>query len=284
VTKLVVGCGYLGRRVARRWLAQGDDVWAVSRIAEHAGALARDGLRLLVADVTRPETLGGLPEATTVLYAVAPDVREAGSPSRGSGVRAVLDALASAPDRFILVSSTGVYGERHAGWVDEETACEPKRDSAKAMWAAETTLREHAWADRAIVLRLAGIYGPGRIPKMADLAAGRALAVASQATVNLIHVDDAVAAVLAAERLARPPALYNVADGEPVDRREFYRAAAELAGWAAPVFVEPAAWAAGRRGGGNKRVSTERIHRELKLHLIYPSYRLGLAAILRGDV
>jgi nucleoside-diphosphate-sugar epimerase len=181
---------------------------------------------------------------------------------------------------LIFISSTGVYGNCEGGWIDEDTPCHPDRESGRMALAAEETLRSSALGACATVLRLAGLYGPGRIPKIDDLLAGGPLAVAAGAVVNLIHVDDAASVVLAAERQARPSATYVVSDGHPVPRREFYRYLAELLRLPPPTFVEPSP-REGRspRGAGNKRVRNHRMLEELHVRLDYPSYREGLAAI-----
>ena len=281
--KLVVGCGYLGSRVARRWLAAGETVAAVTRSPQRAELLARDGLRPIVADVTRAETLAALPPATSVLYAVAYD--PAGTASReaiyAGGLAAVLDALPAETGRILLTSSTGVYGPSGGDWVDEDTPCDPPREAGRAMLDAERILQSGRFAGRGIVLRLAGLYGPGRIPRVADVLAGRPLAMTAQGYLNLIHVDDAAAAILAADARAQPPRTYVVADGQPVRRRDFYRCLAELLGRPEPTFVDPPPGGrSAERGSSDKRVRSFRLSLELGVAWEYPSYREGLAAIV----
>jgi nucleoside-diphosphate-sugar epimerase len=286
MSTLILGCGYLGRRVARDWLAQGDRVVAVTRSPLHAQSLAAEGLESMVADVTRPETLAGVPAAETVLYAVAFD--RAGGDSRRAvqidGLRAVLDALPAATGRILYISSTAVYGSADGAWVDEQTPCRPDRENGRIAMTAEDLLRAHPLGSRAVVLRLAGIYGPGRIPRMDDVQAGRPIAVADDALINLIHVDDAAMVVAAAGEKVEPPATYVVSDGQPVLRREFYRHLAELLHAPAPTFTTPdPAPTESPRGAGNKRVCNARMLDDLKVRLAYPSYREGLAVMVRHD-
>jgi nucleoside-diphosphate-sugar epimerase len=285
MTRLIFGCGYLGERVGRGWIDRGVTPVAVTRSAERAGELARRGFQPLIADVTRPETLAGLPAAQIVLYAVAYDHRSELSRAQVQieGLRAVLDALPQPPTRFIYVSSTAVYGSCEGAWVDEDTPCLPDRESGRIALAAEEVLRSHPIGSRAIVLRLAGLYGHGRLLRMQDLLAGQPIAVPADAVVNLIHVDDAASVVLAAEQRAHPPATYVVCDGHPVDRRDFYRHLCELLRLPAPRFVDPEPeLRESLRGAGNKRVRNQRMLNQLGVRLTYPSYREGLAAIARG--
>ena len=179
MTKLIVGCGYLGGRVARLWQAEGHAVVAVGHRAAEKGdsphlperpegccaQMAPRGypVPFFLADVTRPETLAGLPAAETVLFAVGYDPR--GGHSRREvyveGLRNVLEALPPGTGRFILISSTGVYGDAGGEWVDEESECRPTHEAGRALLAAEEVLRGHPLGRQGIILRLAGLYGPG---------------------------------------------------------------------------------------------------------------------------
>jgi nucleoside-diphosphate-sugar epimerase len=285
MTRLIVGCGYLGQRVARRWLAASERVLAVTRSPERAESLRSQGLEPLVADVTRPETLGRLPEAQTVLYAVGHDPRSGLSRHEvyAQGLRNVLDALPGSTGRIVFTSSTGIYGDAHGDWVDEDSPCQPNRESGRAMLAGEEVLRSHPLGSRGIVLRLAGLYGPGRITRLGDLLAGRPITASATGYVNLIHVDDAAEVVLAAAALAPVPRTYVVSDGQPVTRQEFYDYLATLLGRDRPSFVDPTPEArAASRSSGEKRLRNRRMLDELGVKLTYPSYREGLAAVMHG--
>ena len=165
-----------------------------------------------------------------------------------------------------------------ARWVDESSPCQPSRDRAgpclppKVRWPRIATVRS------GIVLRLAGIYGPGRLPRRAELASGEPLPIAAGEYVNLIHVEDAAAAVLAAEAYAQPPRTYLVSDGHPVERRDYFTELARQFGLPPPSFRDPMPGEAGGRRGGDKRVSNARMLAELHVKLVYPTYREGLAA------
>jgi nucleoside-diphosphate-sugar epimerase len=286
MAKLIFGCGYLGRRVADRWLAGGGPVYAVTRSASRADQLRREGLLPVVADVTRPETLRNLPAADTVLYAIGFD-RSAGHSMREvyvDGLAAVLAALPATTGRLIYISSTGVYGQSAGEWVDEMSETHPEREGGIACLEAEELLSAHRWGSGAVILRLAGIYGPGRIPRRDELLAGQPLAVPAEGWLNLIHVDDAAAVVLAAERRAPLPRRYVVSDGQPVMRRKYYAELARLVGAPTPRFTPPpAGGTALGRASSDKRIDNRRMVAELGVELAYPSYREGLAAIVSAD-
>ena len=294
--KLIFGCGYLGRRVAQKWVDRGETVYAVTRSHRRADELRRAGLSAVVADVTKPETLVGLPQVTTVLFAVGFD-RTAGSTIRQvyvNGLQNALSALTSGGcviERFIYTSSTGVYGQRNGEWVDECSPCHPTRLGGKSCLAAEQVLAAHAVGERTVILRLAGIYGPDRVPRQRDLQQRKQLPV-FDGYLNLIHVDDAANVVLAAESYTpglgelpatASPYVFVVADGTPVKRRAYYTELAQRLKLNVPDFCDPddVSQSVDARRMGNKRVRTLRLMRELKPNLNYPSFREGLAEIRR---
>ncbi len=273
VRRLVIGCGYLGERVARLWRGAGDEVYATTR-GQRADALAEAGLRPLTLDVTAEPPAVALPVVDTIVFAVGRD-RQSGATMADihvKGLRAVLDALPAPTGRVIYVSSTGVYGQDDGEWVDEESACEPAHDGGRACLSGERILFDHPRGRDAIALRLAGLYGPGRVPLSTDVAAGRPIAGSPDAYLNLIHVADAASAVVAAAA-SRPGTgpIYVVSDGHPAPRGEYVQHLATRLG-AAPARFE------GGSGLG-KRARNARAIRELGLRLTYPSYREGLAAL-----
>ena len=284
--KLIFGCGYLGLRVARRWLAAGETVYSLTRSADRAAAWSQEGIRPLVGDVMLPETLSDLPAADTVLFAIGHDAA-AGRSVRDTyvdGLRNVLAAIPPGIGRFIFISSTGVYGDQCGGWVDEQTECRPTRAAGRACLEAEQTLLSHRLADRAIILRLAGLYGPGRIPRQAALLAGEPIDAPQNGYLNLIHVDDAASVVLAAATAPLSfPSGYLVSDGNPVVRADYYVELARLLG-APPVrFREPDTTSAGAaRAAADKRIANSQMLEALHVRLRYPSYREGLRAIVAG--
>jgi nucleoside-diphosphate-sugar epimerase len=283
MAKLIVGCGYLGRRAAKRWGDAGEQVYAVTRSAERAVEFQQQGIEPVVADVTDRASLQGLPMAETLLYAVGFD-RSANQPMREvyvDGLRNVLDALPGGVRRVIYISSTSVYSQGGGVWVDETSETRPLRENGCICLEAEQLLRQHRLGDRAIILRLAGIYGPGRIPRLATLLAGEPIAAPSDGYLNLIHVDDAASIVLAAEERAAPPCLYTVSDGQPPIRADYYAELARIAGAPPPRFSTPDPNShAALRAESNKRISNRRLMTDLAVTLQYPSYREGLAAIL----
>jgi nucleoside-diphosphate-sugar epimerase len=296
-TRILIGCGYLGSRVAKYWRAAGDDVIATSRHEHLSPEMIATGVFPARADVTRPDTLKWLQYAPalsgqavkSLIYSVGYD-HNAGPDIHtvyAEGLQNVLAALPSSAGRVIYISTTGVYGPASGEWVDENTPTNPQRDGGRASLAAEQMLAAHPIGKRSIILRLAGIYGPNRIPYIDKLLANEPLAVPTEGWLNLIHVDDAAAIVVAIDKWAAEnpitngPAVFCVSDGHPVVRGDYYREVARLSGTAKPRFVEPDPNSpAAQRARSDKRISNRKLVETLNYDFRYPNYRTGLAAIL----
>jgi nucleoside-diphosphate-sugar epimerase len=275
-TKLVVGCGYLGLRVARLWRNAGARVCAVTRSADRARALAAEGLDPLVGDVTAPDGLPALPAVDTLFWAVGFD-RASGASYRDvhvGGLGRVLDAI---PDtaRVVFASSTGVWGTDDGGIVDETTPAHPAREAGRVLLEAEDLLHAKV-GDRGTALRFAGLYGPGRLPRLDDLKAGRPIAADPDSWLNLVHVDDAARIVVAVAAAPHAQRLYVVSDGHPVRRRDWYAHLAARTGSPPPSFDT----AAERTRGADKRVDPALLFRDIPLTLTYPDSFRGIDAIV----
>jgi nucleoside-diphosphate-sugar epimerase len=177
------------------------------------------------------------------------------------------------PHRFIHISSTSVYGQTDGDWVDETAPTLPLSESGRVVLEAEQVLRSHV--PDGIILRLAGIYGPGRLLRSDALVNGKPLPGDPDRWLNLIHVDDAATAVLSADERAGASGIYNIADGEPVRRGEFFSFLAELLGTPPPRF-------GGERLNDptNRRIANGLVLKDMGLRLKFPSYRQGLPASL----
>lgn len=267
-SNLILGCGYLGRRVAARWLSEGGKVSALTR--GNSRQLAQLGIHPIMGDVRDCVSLKPLPAAETVLFAIGWD-RTAGSSLREvyiSGLNHFLDTLPGC-SRFIYVSSTGVYGQTDGELVDETSVAEPLERAGQVVLEAERLLRSRR--PDAIILRFAGMYGPDRLLRRQQLLAGEPLVGDAEKFLNLIHIDDGVEAVLAAGKEGAPGATYNVADDEPVSRRAFYTRLGELLG-APPARFEQQPEA----GRPNRRVSNARAKQNLNWRPRFRCYREGL--------
>ncbi len=280
--KLIIGCGYLGRRVARLWQQDGNEVFALTRSEANARELSALGIEPFLGEVTRPESLTQLPSADTVLYAVGFD-RNAEPSQRDvyvDGLANVLRQVGERVCRVIYISSTSVYGQSSGEWIDERSATNPTRANGQICLQAEAVLRNILLTRESDpttnVLRLAGIYGPGRLlQRIEALKSGAPLAGNPEAILNLIYVDDAAQSVLACEKRGETGETYLICDDRPIRRREYYDKLAALAGAPQPVYA-PALSGEIHGDGLNKRCSNRKMHERLHVVLQYPDIDVGL--------
>lgn len=268
---LILGCGYLGSRIAKAWVERGHRVAALTR--SRPKELAALDIEPIIGDVLDFESLKRLPIASTVLYAVGFD-RTAGKTMREVYVEGLRNALLAIRclGPILFVSSTSVYGQTDGEWVDEASPTEPTEESGKIVLEAERTLRE--FRPDAIILRFAGIYGPGRILRRQALMNGEPLVGDAEKWLNLIQVDDGVGSVLAAEAKGKRGETYLVSDGEPVRRRDFYLYSAQVLGAPTAQFQLPTQPIL----EANRRITNTKARHELGFAPRFPSYREGLAA------
>jgi len=260
----------LGDAVACRLAALGVEVVGVRR-RPHAlrpfpivrGDLLRP--HELVRDVPRP--------VARVVYAVGADERSPEAYRRAyvegqQRLRDALDRRGDRVERWIFTSSTVVYGESSGGWVDENTTPNPRDELGAVALEGEQAARTPGTTH--VVLRLAGLYGPGRDRLVREAAAATTALDPEPSYTNRIHRDDAAALVLASLAHARPPPLVVGVDDEPADRADVLRHLARELGVPEPQ-VDPAL-----RSRAHKRCRSL-VREELLARLQYPTFREGYA-------
>lgn len=273
-TSLILGCGYLGSRVAALWQAQGRRVIAATRNPDHLPPL----LEPITCDVLNPASLRSLPQVDTVLYAIGFD-RSSGASMRSVYVDGLANVLANlpTPQRFIYVSSSSVYGQTDGGWVDETSPTNPAEPSGRIVLEAESVFAARDVTP--IILRFAGIYGAGRLLRRQTIEKGEPIVGDADKWLNLIHADDGARAVLAAEERGQPGRVYNVCDDHPVRRRYFYATLARVLAAPEPRFLSPPPdQPTPPHELANRRMNNRRMKAELGVELAYPDYGQGLRA------
>ncbi|KZD05391.1 SDR family oxidoreductase [Oceanibaculum pacificum] len=271
-TLFCFGLGYVAERLARRLMAQGWRVGGTARDEAKRAALRAQGIEAQGFDDALPEGV------THILSSIPPaDGRDPVLALHGADLRA-LPGLRWAG----YLSTTGVYGEKEGGWVDEQTPLSASTPSGQARVAAEAEWRSSGLPVH--FFRLAGIYGPGR-SAIEQLRAGTARRIVKPGQVfNRIHADDIGSVLIASLDRPDPGAAYNLADDEPASSADVIAYAAGLLGIEPPPeipFEQAELSPMGRAFySENKRVSNARLKRDLGVALAYPTYREGLAAIL----
>ncbi len=269
---LIAGCGYVGTALLERLVKDGHSVWALRR----DGIVLPKGAESVQADVCKPETLSMLPTGIdAVVYAVSAGSYDEAS-YRGAyvdGPRNILHALKSnSPrlQRFVFVSSTGVYAQDSGKWVDEESPAEQPHFSGATLLDGERLVAGGPF--RATVVRLAGIYGPGRTHMIDSVRNGTATVPAAPSYINLIHRDDCAGVLHHVLTMNNPAPLYLGVYHEPSDSRELLAWLAKQLGVPTPATDTNAPSARSLRG--NKRCKNARI-RAAGYRFAYPTYREG---------
>jgi nucleoside-diphosphate-sugar epimerase len=283
VTPLIIlGCGYIGDRLARAALAEGRIVRACRRSTGKLAPLAALGAQVKYLDAALPKQLApainGLPDAT-VVYAIPPVT----SLPPGQAMRAALQAAYGAGARcFVHFSSSGLYGAQpdDDAWIDEDTPVVRDDPPMLNVQSDEAAIESSGFERlRTVILRLAPVYGPGRGVR-ARIAKGEyKLLDDGQHAISRIHIDDVVRIVFAAAERAPQRALYMVADDEPTTQGEYARWLCERMGAPLPPsrpMFEPGG---ARNTHRNRRIRNAKLKRALGIELLYPTFREGEAAI-----
>jgi len=288
-TPLIAGCGYVGRRLARLLIARGERPVALVRNQRSADELGRTGIAPVASDLDHPidEPPAAAADGTVFYLVPPPGDAEDDDPRLRHFLRACEEAV---PRRLVYLSTSGVYGDCHGEWVDESRAPAPISDRARRRLAAEQIAR--AWCDAhgidVVILRVGGIYGPGRLP--IDRLSRTTLIRAEEAPwSNRIHVDDLVTTLRAAARHGQAGAVYNVADGNPTTMTDYFNRVADISGRPRPATVplaqapealSPAMLSFVRE---SRRLDIARMQRELRVTLKHPTLDLGLADAVATD-
>ena len=281
----IIGCGDIGRRVAALCRPAGVTVAALSRSAQSAARLKALGIETRAGDLDDPASLQELPIAGTgVFYFAPPPDRDDTDPR----MRAFLEVLAPSalPSRIVYISTTGVYGDCNGAWVTEDRPVNPQTARSRRRFAAETALRTFSAASGVpvVILRVPGIYGPGRLP-VERLRKGLPVMREDQAPYsNRIHADDLARVCVAAAERGRPGAVYNVSDGHPTTMTDYFNRVADALGLPRPPAID-LEQARARLSpsmlsflGESRRIDNRKMRAELAVELLYPDLDSGLAA------
>lgn len=282
---LIIGCGDIGERVARLERSQGRAVAGLVRSEKSARRLRAAGIQPIAADLDSPASLNNLPVKDAVVYYFAPPPDKGITDPRMEAFATAMTAP-DFPQRVVLISTTGVYGDCLGEWVTEDRPPNPRADRARRRLAAETTLQ--AWSKTSgvpiVILRVPGIYGPGYLPEERLRSGEPVLREDESPFSNRIHADDLARLCIAAARHDHPSLLYNVSDGHPTTMTDFFFRVADVLGIPRPpaVTLEEARK---RLGEGmlsylaeSKRIDNRRMREELGVELMYPDLAAGLAS------
>ena len=283
VRTLIVGCGYVGTAVGQILAEKGHEVLGLRRSSSETSDLLQFGITPLTGDISAPASLQELPSPFDWIVNTV-------SSSRGgaedyhrtylTGTVNLLDWLkGKSTKKYVYTSSTSVYSQADGSEVTESSPAVPSSETTRLLLETENLLLEAARSENfpAVVLRLSGIYGPGRGHLFQQMLRGEAtLAGDGSRLLNMIHRDDAASAIVAALQRGRPGEVYNVTDDFPVSQKEFLGFLADSLGRPMPGTSADAPLNR-KRGMTSKRVSNLRLKSELGWTPAYPTYREGYA-------
>jgi nucleoside-diphosphate-sugar epimerase len=286
---LIIGCGYVGLPLGVELVRLGHAVFGLHRSAAAETQLLAAGIQPLAGDVTKPETLAALPnQFDWVVNCVASGGGDAESYQqiyRQGTANLIAWLAAHPPKKFLYTSSTGVYGQTDGSLVKETSPAEPEADTSKVLVETEKLLLTAFAESRfpAVILRVAGIYGPGRGYAFKQFMKNEARIEGDGSRVmNMIHRDDLIGCIIAGLKSGRAGEIYNAVDDEPVTQANFFQWLAGSLGKYPPPSVPENPEASRKRGVTNKRVSNRKIKMEIGWPFLYPNFRIGYSAeILR---
>jgi nucleoside-diphosphate-sugar epimerase len=262
---VIAGCGYVGSAAAKLFAKEGWEVIGWTRTGQSPERAIASGILLRAVDITDLEAVRRNSFAADVVVHCASSGNDSYLHVYRDGAANLAACFPGA--RIIFTSSTSVYPQRDRSSVTEESAAEPASENAEILRQAEKIILDH----NGIVLRVAGIYGPGRSFLLRSVMNGTA--VISDRFVNQVHRDDVASAIffLARSRAVDPARIFNVVDDTPAPQ-------AEILDWLSTRLGLPLSRSPGtaepKRGPSNKRVSNAKL-RSLGWTPAYPSYREG---------
>jgi nucleoside-diphosphate-sugar epimerase len=288
---LIVGCGYVGSALGADLVRRGHEVFGLSRTMKNENELRKAGVQAVGADITKLDSLLSITGSWDWIVNCV-------SSSRGSledyrtvyleGTRNLLQWLSkSSPRKFVYTSTTSVYAQTDASVVTESSETKPESETGRILLETERLLRAATAEQRfpAIILRVSGIYGPGRGYWLKQFINDEAtMDKAGERVLNMVHRDDVVGAIMAALEKGEIAEVYNVSDGEPVTQRTLFEWLSQKLDKPLPPAAEDDGVSRRKRELTSKRVSNRRLKMDLGYQLKYPTFREGFGALLNGDI
>ncbi|RME72319.1 MAG: NAD-dependent epimerase/dehydratase family protein [Verrucomicrobia bacterium] len=285
---VIFGCGYLGARIAREAIARGWTVWGVTRNADAVEQLSREGVHMVQGELSSDAWHARLPEDEFEYVVNCVSSAGGGLPgywaSYVEGTQSILRWAATRRcGTFVYTGSASVYAQHRGEVVTEDSPVGGRTEVAEPLLEAERLIRESRCFRRWFILRLTALYGPGRHYMLDQIRGGAGRFPGKGGNrLNVIHRDDAAAAVLAC--LDAPPAIadriYNVSSDEAATKADVAAWLARAVGAPPPLFGDSGARESGRLRGRSgpvpdRFVSNQRIRRELGWRPRFPDFRAG---------
>ena len=281
---LIIGCGYVGMPLGVALAELGHQVFGVRRSPGAKEEMKTRGIEPVLSDITKEIDVECLPGRIDWIVNVASTGRSGAGEYRNTflnGTRNVIQRfIAEEPAKYVYTSSIGVYHQTDGSVVDESSLTDPSHETGQVLIETERLLSD-AWQSNAfpaIILRAAGIYGPGRGFWFRQFLKGEARIMGEgRRILNMIHRDDLIGIIMAALQRGQPGEVYNAVDNEPVAESEFFAWLSEKTGKAMPPQGDGSTSRTRRRGLTNKKVSNRKLVERLNYTFKYPTFREGFS-------
>lgn len=228
----IAGCGYIGERLARSYQESGDDVICMVRSAEHGSRLDSAGFSTVVSSLDSGVDTPPLDLHERILFYLVPPPGGGIADSRAKNFIAGISATGK-PARIIYMSATSVYNGNCGESITEESPTHPESAMGKRRLDAESAFRKYG-ADNSvpvIIIRVSGIYGPGRLPLMQISQGQPLLNEAESGPSNRIHAEDLTNVCMAAAIKGNDGDIFNISDGQPSSMTTYFNACADALGY-----------------------------------------------------
>lgn len=280
---VIIGCGAVGTQLALAYQQAGMTVTGLVRSTESVQSLQNKGIQAAQVDLDKPFRLD-MEIKDAQLFHFAPPPASGTLDTRTSQLLKALRSASALPKRIVYISTTGVYGDCQGRWITEDEPVKPEVDRAKRRLDAETQLLDFGKDSgvEIIILRVAGIYGPGKLP-LERLKKGAPVIRESESSyTNRIHLTDLVKIAMAAMTQGKNGQIYHACDGQPGTMTDYFKKVAHKAGLPSPPEISLAEGSEQLSAGmmsymrESRRLSNEKTLNALNVTLIYPSLQEGL--------
>jgi nucleoside-diphosphate-sugar epimerase len=228
----IAGCGYIGERIARFYQEAGAEVTCMTRSAEHGTRLAASGFTTIISALDDPAVIPPVNLSDSILFYLVPPPGGGITDSRAGNFIAQIPETAK-PAKIVYMSATSVYGGSGGEVITEESPAVPDSAMGKRRLDAEAAFSKYGEDNDVpvIILRVSGIYGPGRLPLM-QISQGQPLLNEDESgPSNRIHADDLAAVCTAVAERGGKGNIFNISDGQPSSMTSYFNACADVLGF-----------------------------------------------------